>query len=135
MTTEIEDKVKGLHQKLTDSLNTVKLGTAGRLVYYDKDKNMLILAVHTTSPEKAHEATQLAWDSIPEELRAELQEANMGFAGKQIQKGVNNATNTESRSNAHPIRYNACRDSLIGDLCPDCMLKKGETKNEYVSKV
>ena len=76
--------IKELHQKLIDCLNTVKLGVAGRLIYYDKEYNMFILAVHATSPEKTHEATQLAWDSIPGNLRAELREANIGFAGKQI---------------------------------------------------
>ena len=85
MTTEtITDEVKALHQKLTDCLNTVELGVAGRLIYYDEETKMFVLAVHTTSPEKTHEATQLAWDSIPEGLKAELQEANIGFTGKQI---------------------------------------------------
>ncbi len=78
------DEVKVLHQKLTDCLNTVNLGVAGRFVYYDKEQNTFILAMHTTSPEKTHEATQLAWDSIPESLKAELKIANIGFAGKQI---------------------------------------------------
>jgi len=78
------DEVEVFYQKLTDSLNTVKMGAAGRLVYYDKEKNMFILAVHTTSPEKTHEAVSLAWDSIPDDLKAELQEADIGFAGKQI---------------------------------------------------
>lgn len=78
------DKIKELHQKLTDCLNTVKLGVAGRFVFYNQETNMLILAVHTTSPENVQRATQLAWDSIPQHLKAELEEANMGFAGKQI---------------------------------------------------
>jgi len=84
VTTEIEDRVGELHQQLTDCLNTVRLGTAGRLVYYDEDKSMFILAVHTTSPEKTQEAAVLAWDNIPEQLKFELQEAGIGFAGKQI---------------------------------------------------
>ena len=84
MTTEIEDRVGELQQQLTDCLNTVKLGAAGRLVYYDEDKSMFILAVHTTSPEKAQEAAVLAWDNIPVQLKTELQEARIGFAGSQI---------------------------------------------------
>ena len=84
MTTEIEDRVGELHQKLTDCLNTVKMGTAGRLIYYDEDKSMFILAVHTTSPEKTQAAACLAWDNIPEQLKFELQEAGIGFAGRQI---------------------------------------------------
>lgn len=84
------DEVKGLHQKLTDCLNTVELGVAGRFVYYDKELNMFILAVHTTGPEKAHEATETAFkhiygtESSPNELGMELQRAGIGFAGKQI---------------------------------------------------
>ena len=84
MEIETLDKVKELHQKLTDCLNTVKLGVAGRLVYYDEELNMFLLALHTTSPEKTEEAVSLAWDSLPEDLKVELQEANIGFAGKQI---------------------------------------------------
>jgi len=76
--------IKELHQKLTNCLNTVQLGVAGRVLYYDKDVNMFVLAVHSTSPEKTHEASTLAWDSLPDELKAELQEANIGFAGRQI---------------------------------------------------
>jgi len=73
-----------LHQKLTNCLSSVEFGAAGRLIYFDKENNIFILAVHTTSPEKTQEATQLAWDSIAEDLKAELQEANIGFAGKQV---------------------------------------------------
>jgi len=82
MATELIDKVQELHQKLTDCLNTVKLECAGRILCFDSDK--FILLMHTTSPEKTQEASSLAWDSIPEDLKAELQEANIGFAGKQI---------------------------------------------------
>ncbi len=82
MTIEITDKVKELHQKLTDCLSRVKLGAAGRVLVFDIDKFLLVL--HTTSPEKTYEATQLAWDSIPEDLKLELSEAGIGFAGKQI---------------------------------------------------
>ena len=85
MTTETKsDEVKVLHQKLTDCLNTVRMEASGRFIYYDKEAKVFILALHTPSPEKTHEATSLAWDSIPEDLKARLQEANIGFAGKQI---------------------------------------------------
>lgn len=85
MATDVmEIKIKVLHQKLTDCLNAVNLGVAGRFVYYDKEQNAFILAMHTTSPEKTHTATQFAFNSIPDDLKAELQEANIGFAGKQI---------------------------------------------------
>ena len=84
MTTDIADEVEGLHQKLVDCLSHIKLGVAGRFVFFDAKQQMFILAMHTTSPEKTQEATSLAWDSIPEDLKAELQVANIGFAGKQI---------------------------------------------------
>ena len=71
-----------LHQKLTDCLDRVKLGVAGRVLYFDS--GVFILAMHASSPEKTHEATQIAWDSIPEDLKLELKENNIGFAGKQI---------------------------------------------------
>lgn len=77
-------EVKELHEKLTDTLNTVELGVAGRVLYYDKAERAFILALHATSPQKAQEATEKAWGSISGELRAELQAANIGFAGKQI---------------------------------------------------
>ena len=73
-----------LYQKLTDCLSSVKLRAAGRLIYNDKENNMFILAVHATSPEQTQEAASIAWDNIPEELKTELQEAGIGFAGKQI---------------------------------------------------
>ena len=84
MTTEISGKVQELHRKLSDCLNTVKLGVAGRFIYYDQENNMFILAIHATSPEKTQEVASLAWDNISEELKAGLQEANIGFAAKQI---------------------------------------------------
>jgi len=73
---------KELHQKLNDCLNTVRLGAAGRLLYYDEEINTFVLCVHTTSPEKTHEAAQLAWDSIPDDLKVELKD--IGFAGRQV---------------------------------------------------
>jgi len=78
------EKVEDLHQKLKDCLSTVKLGAAGRFVGFDPELQMFILYMHTTSPEKTHEASQLAWDSIPDTLKVELEEAGIGFAGKQI---------------------------------------------------
>ena len=84
MTIELTDKVGELHQKLTDCLFGVKLGAAGRVLYFDKEQQKFILALHTTGPERTQEATQLAWDSVPEDLKAELQKANIGFAGRQI---------------------------------------------------
>jgi len=80
LATDIEE----LHHKLTDCLNTVKLGVAGRMLYYDTEQEMFILSLHSTSPEKTQEAAVLAWDNIPEKLKSELQEAGIGFAGKQI---------------------------------------------------
>jgi len=76
--------VEILHQKLTDCLSRVKLGVAGRLLYFDSEQQKFILAMHTTSPEKTQEASSLAWDSIPEDLKLELSEVGIGFAGKQI---------------------------------------------------
>lgn len=73
--------IEKLHQELTDCLSPVKLGVAGRILYYESGR--FILGMHSTSPERTHEATQLAWDSITE-LKEELQEANIGFTGKQI---------------------------------------------------
>lgn len=84
MTTETTDKVQELHQNLTDCLSRVKLEVAGRVLYFDSEQQKFILAMHTTSPEKAQEATQLAWDGISKDLKVELQKANIGFAGKQI---------------------------------------------------
>ena len=80
----IDNKVKEIHQKLTDCLCGVRLGVAGRVLYYDPEQQVFILAVHATGPEKTQEAASLAWDSIPEDLKTELQEAGIGFAGKQI---------------------------------------------------
>lgn len=84
MSIEMTDRIQALHQKLTACLNTVKLGIAGRLIYYDEEANIFILAMHSTSPEKTQEAANKTWDSIPEDLKAELYMANIGFAGKQI---------------------------------------------------
>lgn len=58
------DNVTELHQKLKDCLSRVKLGAAGRFVGYDLDLNMFILYMHTTSPEKTQEATELAFRHI-----------------------------------------------------------------------
>ena len=80
----IDNKIETLHKKLTDNLNSVKLGVAGRLLYFDAEQQMFILGMHSMSPEKTDEATSLAWSSIPEGLKAELKEAEIGFAGKQI---------------------------------------------------
>ena len=71
-----------LHRKLTECLAAIPLGVAGRVLYYDKAMNAFILAMHATSPEKTEEASSLAWESIPDELKAELN--GIGFAGKQI---------------------------------------------------
>ena len=79
-----DGEVLKLHQKLTDCLNRVKLEAAGRFLFYDEVGGVFILAMHTTSPEKTQEATELAWDSIPEDLKLELREAHIDFAGKQI---------------------------------------------------
>ena len=85
MTTAIKgDEVEVLHKKLVDCLNGVQLGVAGRVLYYDKDLNCFILAVHTTSPDKTQEVASLVWENVPKDLRVELREANIGFAGKQI---------------------------------------------------
>ena len=73
-----------LYHELTNCLNRVKLKVAGRFVYYDSALNTFILSMHATSPEATYNATTLAWDSIPKELKAKLQEAKIGFAGKQI---------------------------------------------------
>lgn len=84
MVTDATDKVQELHLKLGDCLSKVKLGDAGHVLYFDSGQQMFALAMHTTSPEKTQEATTLVWESIPEDLKAELQAANIGFAGKQI---------------------------------------------------
>ena len=62
----------------------MKLEVAGRLLYFDIESRCFIMGLHSTSPEKAHKATELAWDSIPDGIKAKLQEANIGFAGRQI---------------------------------------------------
>jgi hypothetical protein len=77
-------EIEVLHTKLTDCLSTVKLGVAGRLLYYDENINAFILAMHSTGPEQTNRATELAWESIPQMLREELQSKKIGFAGKQI---------------------------------------------------
>jgi len=84
MTVVTADKVEELHQKLSDRLMMVKLGDAGRVLYFDSEQQAFILAMHTMSPEKTEAASSLAWDSIPEDLKMELREANLGFAGKQV---------------------------------------------------
>lgn len=84
MVSAIADRVEELHEKLTNCLDRIKLEVAGRFVYYDAGNNLFILALHATSPEKTQEATQLVWGNIPDSLKAELREANIGFAGKQI---------------------------------------------------
>ncbi len=76
--------VHELHLKLTNCLNRVKLGVAGRVLYYDAELRVFTLGMHSTSPEKTAEASALAWDSITPELKAELRQASIGFAGKQI---------------------------------------------------
>jgi len=62
----------------------VELGVAGRILCFDSKLQTFILYMHSTSPEKTYEATELAWDSIPKELKVELREVGMGFAGRQI---------------------------------------------------
>jgi len=84
MVTETTDKVKELHQRLSDCLMGIKLGDAGHILYFDSEQRVFILAMHTTGPDKTQEASSLAWASIPDELKAELQAATIGFAGKQI---------------------------------------------------
>lgn len=81
---ERTEVIKELHRRLTECLMPVKLGVAGRVLYYDEEQSTLILAMHSGSPEKTEEASQLAWDSIPEDLKTELKEFGIGFAGKQI---------------------------------------------------
>ncbi len=58
------------------------LGVAGQLVYLDGDT--FILGIHTTSPEKVEEISNLAWDGLPNELKIILEEYEMGFAVKMI---------------------------------------------------
>jgi len=82
MVTKTVEKITELHQKLTKHLNGVKSGVAGRLLYYEE--GIFILGLHATSPEKTQEATEIFWDSLPGDLREELKEFNIGFAGKQI---------------------------------------------------
>ena len=84
MVTAIAENIEQLQKKLTDCLSQVKLGVAGRLVYFDSDLNCFILAVHSTSPEKTEEATQIAFNALSQSLTDELAEAGIGFAGKQI---------------------------------------------------
>ena len=84
MTIEITDKDLELHQKVVNWLRTVKLGVAGRVFLFDAEHRTFIVAMHTTSPEQAQERTQFAWDSMPKDLKVEMQEAKMGFAGRQI---------------------------------------------------
>jgi len=84
MVIEVTEKVKELHKKLTECFDTVSLGVAGRVVYYDSERGMFILAMHTTSPDKTQEASERAWENIPEWLKIELGEAGIGFAGRQI---------------------------------------------------
>ena len=80
----MEKEIEAIYQKLLDCLSRVKLGVAGRILYFDYERKAFILALHATSPEKVHEAISLVWDSIPDDLKTELQEANIGFAGRQI---------------------------------------------------
>ena len=84
MATEITDKLQELHLKLIDCLNTVNLGVAGRIIYYDKEYNMFILAVHSTSPKEAQEVGGIALEAIRDNILPELDEAGIGFACKQI---------------------------------------------------
>lgn len=77
-----DTKLQELHGKLVECLNGVKLGVAGRLLYFDS--GMFILGMHSGSPEKTLEASSKVWESIPDELKQELTEAGIGFAGKQI---------------------------------------------------
>ncbi|GAG96543.1 unnamed protein product [marine sediment metagenome] len=55
MTTEITDKVKELHDKLTDCLSMVKLGAAGRMLYFDSDQQKFSCpALPAAAPFQAH---------------------------------------------------------------------------------
>ena len=73
-----------LYQKLTNCLNRVKLGVASRLIYFDPELKLFILAVHTTSPEDTEEVGNIALDAIRENVLPELEEAGFGFTCKQI---------------------------------------------------
>lgn len=76
--------IEGLRQRLTDYLSTVKLGVAGRIVYYDIETDTFILAIHSTSPEETRRAGDIALDAIRDTIIPELQAVGIGFACKQI---------------------------------------------------
>jgi len=78
------EKVQELHLELTECLSGVRMDVAGRIIYYDAEQRMFILAMHSTSPEATQKAASLAWDAIPDSLKAKLSEQGIGFAGKQI---------------------------------------------------
>lgn len=61
-----------------------ELGVAGQVVYYDSQSNTMVLGIHTTSPEKAQEVAETSWESLPEKLKNQLVEANVGFAVRML---------------------------------------------------
>ena len=79
-----------LYDEVVEHFNTFPLGAAGRLVYWDdgiyseQGRGTFIIAVHTTTPEKAEEMAQRAWDGLPSELRSKLDALEIGFALRMI---------------------------------------------------
>ena len=80
----LNDDVVALYKKLTIALQSIKLGVAGRIVYFSKELKMFILAVHSTSPDDTERAGNIALDAIRDTVYLEILEAGFGFACKQI---------------------------------------------------
>ena len=77
-------RVEGLVGKLQFHFLEMKLGVAGQVVYYDRNANAIVLGVHTTGPEKIREVAEVAWESLPEDIREGLGDSGVVFAVRQI---------------------------------------------------
>jgi len=70
--------------QLREHFNTFPLRVAGRLVYYDENLDLCILAVHTTGADKTQQVAEIAWGGLPPSLKSQLKELHTGFAVRQI---------------------------------------------------
>jgi len=76
--------IEELYKELSECFNKVKLGVAGRFVYFDKELNLFILAVHSTSPDDTQRAGDMALNAIKDNILVKINNAGYGFAVQQI---------------------------------------------------
>ena len=85
-----EEYLESLPFQLHIELLQAGLNTAGQFVSYHEDirsrgnNGTMILNVHVGSPQETLQVAKQALDSLSEDIKATLQELNIGFAVRQI---------------------------------------------------